>query len=78
MNKLLMLVGSTAVSYLGWWLGAFVGTMTAFMVNAAGGDASQGSANYQAIFAVGLSLFVFTLFFNCVGFYLRHRYREVV
>ena len=53
-------------------------TMTAFMVNAAGGDASQGSANYQAIFAVGLSLFVFTLFFNCVGFYLRHRYREVV
>jgi phosphate transport system permease protein len=53
-------------------------TMTAFMVNAAGGDASQGSPNYQAIFAVGLSLFVMTLFFNCVGFYLRHRYREVV
>ena len=36
MNKLLMLVGSTAVSYLGWWLGAFVGTMTAFMVSVVG------------------------------------------
>jgi phosphate transport system permease protein len=51
-------------------------TMTAFIVNIAQGDTSQGSVNYQAIFAVGLSLFAVTFFFNCVGFYLRHRYRE--
>jgi hypothetical protein len=32
MRKLLSLVGGTAGSYVGWALGAPVGTMTAFMV----------------------------------------------
>jgi hypothetical protein len=36
MRKLLILVLSTAGSAAGWWLGAFVGTMTAFIVSTIG------------------------------------------
>jgi hypothetical protein len=36
MSKLLMLVGSTAGSYAGWWLGNHVGLMTAFIVSTIG------------------------------------------
>ena len=41
------------------------------------GDLPQGSLAYESIFAVGLALFVLTLFFNLVGFFLRRRFREV-
>lgn len=36
MTKLLGFVGATAGSALGWWLGARVGTMTAFMLSIIG------------------------------------------
>ena len=36
MKKLLVLVGSTLGSALGWWLGARVGIMTAFTVSMVG------------------------------------------
>ncbi len=36
MKKLLMLVLSTVGSAAGWWLGALVGTMTAFIVSMIG------------------------------------------
>ena len=36
MKKLLMLVLSTVGSAAGWWLGAQVGTMTAFIVSMIG------------------------------------------
>lgn len=36
MSKLLVLVGSTLGSYAGWWLGAHVGFMTAFIVSMVG------------------------------------------
>ena len=39
-------------------------TMTAFIVNATLGDAAQGSAVFQSLFAVGLLLFVVTLAMN--------------
>ena len=32
-----MFVVSTALSYVGWWIGETVGVMTAFLVSAAGG-----------------------------------------
>lgn len=40
------------------------------------GDVSHGSIAYQSIFAVGLLLFVITLGFNIIGFYLRRKFRE--
>ncbi len=41
-----------------------VETMAAAIVNAAEGDAATGSPQYTALFAVGLALFVLTLFLN--------------
>ncbi|WP_245451020.1 phosphate ABC transporter permease subunit PstC [Borborobacter arsenicus] len=52
-------------------------TITAYIVQMAMGDLPQGSLAYESIFAVGLALFVLTLFFNLVGFFLRRRFREV-
>jgi phosphate transport system permease protein len=52
-------------------------TMTAFIVQVSQGDLPHGSIGYQSIFAVGLTLFLVTLGFNLLGFWLRRRYREV-
>jgi len=36
MNKLLALTGATIGGYAGWWLGANIGTMSAFLVSIVG------------------------------------------
>ena len=51
-------------------------TVTAFIVQVALGDLPHGSIGYQTIFAAGLSLFLITLLFNILGYWLRRRYRE--
>jgi phosphate transport system permease protein len=51
-------------------------TITAFIVQVALGDLPHGSIGYQSIFAVGLVLFLMTLSFNVVAFWLRRRFRE--
>lgn len=52
-------------------------TMTAYIVQMAMGDLPHGSIAYQSVFAVGIVLFLITLVFNLIGFYLRRRFREV-
>lgn len=52
-------------------------TITAYIVQVAKGDLPHGSIGYQTIFAAGLTLFLLTLFFNMLGFWLRRRYREI-
>jgi phosphate transport system permease protein len=51
-------------------------TITAYIVQVSLGDVPHGSVAYQTIFAAGLTLFVITLGFNIMGFYLRRRFRE--
>ena len=51
-------------------------TITAYIVQVSLGDLPHGSIGYQTIFAAGLTLFIITLAFNMIGFYLRRRYRE--
>jgi phosphate transport system permease protein len=51
-------------------------TITAFIVQVALGDLPHGSIGYQSIFAAGLVLFLMTLAFNMLAFWLRRRYRE--
>jgi phosphate transport system permease protein len=51
-------------------------TITAFIVQISLGDLPHASIAYQSIFAVGIVLFLMTLVFNVVGFYLRKRFRE--
>lgn len=51
-------------------------TITAYIVQVALGDLPHGSVGYQTIFAAGLTLMLFTLMFNILGFWLRRKYRE--
>ena len=53
-----------------------VQTMTAFIVSATTGDAAQGSAVFQSLFAVGLLLFVMTLAMNVLAQRVVRRYGE--
>jgi phosphate transport system permease protein len=52
-------------------------TITAYIVQVSLGDLPRGSIGYQTIFAAGLTLFLITLLFNVLGFFLRRRMREV-
>jgi phosphate transport system permease protein len=52
-------------------------TMTAFIAQAGIGDQPTGSTGYKTIFAVGATLFVFTLILNAVSIRLVRRFREV-
>jgi len=52
-------------------------TITAYIVQMAMGDLPHGTIAYQSVFAAGIVLFLITLFFNVIGFYLRRRFREV-
>jgi phosphate transport system permease protein len=51
-------------------------TITAYIVRVSKGDLPQGSPGYQSIFAAGIVLFLMTLGFNILGYYLRKRFRE--
>ena len=51
-------------------------TMTAFIVQVSLGDAAHGSREYQSIFAAGLMLFLMTLTFNILGYWLRRRFHQ--
>jgi phosphate transport system permease protein len=52
-------------------------TITAYIVQVSLGDVPHGSIGYQSIFAAGLVLFLITLAFNIIGFFMRRRFREV-
>jgi phosphate transport system permease protein len=52
-------------------------TMTAFVGATGIGDVPTGSIEYKTIFAVGLTLFAFTLVMNVVAIRLVRKYREV-
>ncbi len=51
-------------------------TITAFIVQVSKGDVPHASIAYQSIFAAGLTLFVLTLLFNVLGYFVRKRFRE--
>ena len=54
-----------------------VQTMTAYIVQAVEGESPRGSLTYQSIFAVGATLFLFTISLNLVAQRFVRRYREV-
>lgn len=51
-------------------------TMTGHIVRISGGDLSYDSIDYNSIFAIGLMLFVITLFLNIISRYFVQRFRE--
>lgn len=51
-------------------------TMTAYIVQVSLGDASYGSTIYYSIYAVGMTLFIFTLLMNVIAQWISKRFRE--
>ncbi|WP_010648620.1 phosphate ABC transporter permease subunit PstC [Oceanobacillus massiliensis] len=51
-------------------------TMTAYIVEVSGGDAPAGSTIYYSLYAVALTLFVFTLLMNLLARYISRKFRE--
>lgn len=54
-----------------------VQTMTAYIAQVSMGEAPYGTVEYKTIFAVGLALFVVTLFMNIISNVVLRKYREV-
>jgi phosphate transport system permease protein len=52
-------------------------TMAAFIASIARGDIPTGSIEYKTIFAVGFTLFLFTLILNLISIQLVRKYRQV-
>ncbi|NJH79688.1 phosphate ABC transporter permease subunit PstC [Staphylococcus agnetis] len=53
-----------------------VQTMTAYIVQVSQGDATNGSDLYYSIYAVGFTLFIFTLIMNFISQWITKRFRE--
>jgi phosphate transport system permease protein len=51
-------------------------TMTAYIVEVTGGDAPAGSTIYYSLYAVAMTLFVFTFLMNLFARYISRRFRE--
>lgn len=51
-------------------------TMTAYIVEVTGGDAPAGSTIYYSLYAVAMTLFVFTFMMNLLARYVSRRFRE--
>ncbi|MBO8156086.1 MAG: phosphate ABC transporter permease subunit PstC [Bacillaceae bacterium] len=51
-------------------------TLTAFIVQGTSGDTTYGSTIYYSVYAVGITLFVFTLAMNLLAQYIARRFRE--
>ncbi|HWL22918.1 MAG TPA: phosphate ABC transporter permease subunit PstC [Ureibacillus sp.] len=51
-------------------------TMTAYIVQVSSGDAGYGTTIYYSIYAVGFTLFIFTLMMNLLAHFIFKRFRE--
>lgn len=51
-------------------------TMTAYIVEVTGGDAATGSTVYYSLYAVAMTLFVFTLVMNLLARFVSKKFRE--
>ncbi|WP_093135049.1 phosphate ABC transporter permease subunit PstC [Salinibacillus kushneri] len=51
-------------------------TLTSFIVQGTSGDTAYGSTIYYSVYAVGITLFVFTLAMNFLSQYISRRFRE--
>ncbi|RNA70167.1 phosphate ABC transporter permease subunit PstC [Alteribacter keqinensis] len=52
-------------------------TMTAYIVEVTSGDAAAGTTIYYSLYAVAMTLFLFTLTMNLLARYISKRFREV-
>lgn len=75
-ETMLVSIAAGATPNLTWNPTESVQTMTSYIVQLSLGEASQGSLEYNTIFAVGLLLFMMTLAMNLLGHWAVRRWQE--
>ncbi|MFD2759430.1 phosphate ABC transporter permease subunit PstC [Lentibacillus juripiscarius] len=75
-ETMIVAVAAGATPKLTWDATESIQTMTGYIVQVSLGDASYGSTAYYSIYAVGMTLFVFTLIMNLVSHYISRRFKE--
>jgi phosphate transport system permease protein len=76
-ETMIVAVAGGSTPNLGLDVTGSIQTMTAYIVQVSTGDAGYGTTIYYSIYAVGMTLFVFTLVMNLLAQYIAKRFREV-
>jgi len=75
-ETMIVAVAGGSTPNLEWNVTSSIQTMTAYIVQVSQGDAGYGTTIYYSIYAVGMTLFVFTLVMNLIAQYITRRFRE--
>lgn len=75
-ETMIVAVAGGSTPNLEWNVTSSIQTMTAYIVQVSQGDAGYGTTIYYSIYAVGMTLFVFTLVMNLLAQYITRRFRE--
>ncbi|MET3699243.1 phosphate ABC transporter membrane protein 1 (PhoT family) [Bacillus oleivorans] len=75
-ETMIVSIGAGSTPTFDWNILGSIQTMTGYIVQISTGDAGLGSTIYYSIFAVGFTLFVFTLVMNMLAQYISRRFRE--
>ncbi len=76
-ETMIVTVAAGALARVGWNPTGPFQTMTAYIVQVAGGETARGTLAYQTIFAVGFTLFIMTLILNIIAYVFVRKVREV-
>lgn len=75
-ETMIVTIASGSSKQLNFDLMSSMQTMTAYIVEVTGGDAPAGSTLYYSLYAVALTLFVFTLLMNMCANYIANKLHE--
>ncbi|MED3548984.1 phosphate ABC transporter permease subunit PstC [Cytobacillus praedii] len=75
-ETMIVAVAGGSTPNLSWDVTSSIQTMTAYIVQVSQGDAGYGTTIYYSIYAVGFTLFLFTLGMNLLAQFISRRFRE--
>lgn len=75
-ETMIVAVAGGSTPNISWDVTNSIQTMTAYIVQVSQGDAGYGTTIYYSIYAVGFTLFLFTLVMNLFAQFISRRFRE--
>ncbi|WNS77618.1 phosphate ABC transporter permease subunit PstC [Bacillus sp. DTU_2020_1000418_1_SI_GHA_SEK_038] len=75
-ETMIVAVAGGSTPNMNWDVTSSIQTMTAYIVQVSQGDAGYGTTIYYSIYAVGFTLFLFTLLMNLFAQFISRRFRE--
>ncbi|WP_227395144.1 phosphate ABC transporter permease subunit PstC [Jeotgalibacillus aurantiacus] len=75
-ETMIVAVAAGSTPGFNWDVTGSIQTMTAYIVQVTTGDAGYGTTIYYSIYAVGFTLFIFTLLMNMLAQFISKRFRE--